>query len=62
MRKERNEGHRKAAARNLYVQANYRFVVSDAVNASLHHADADRMFEWEDVLQVSSAEPLPLLV
>jgi len=36
-------------------QANYRFVVSDAVDASLHYADADKMFEWEDVLQVRIA-------
>ena len=25
--------------------------MSDAVNAGLHQADTDRMFEWEDVLQ-----------
>ncbi|KAF5827520.1 hypothetical protein DUNSADRAFT_498 [Dunaliella salina] len=46
--------------RNKFLQANYRFVVSDAVNASLHYADADRMFEWEDVLQVELLTSAPL--
>lgn len=33
-------------------QANFRFLVSDAVDARRFEADPDRMLEWEDVVQV----------
>ena len=37
-------------------QANYRFLVSDGVDAAEYHQEADRMFEWQDVLQVGIAD------
>jgi hypothetical protein len=41
------------------LQANYRFVVSDAVDLQAHARDPDRMFDWDDVLQVSCcSQPL----
>lgn len=52
-------GYRKPAARsmpynrNKFLQANFRFLVSDAGNLKRHEADADLMLDWDDVLQVS---------
>jgi hypothetical protein len=37
------------------VQANFRFLVSDAVEARRFETDPDRMLEWEDVVQVGQA-------
>lgn len=51
-------GHRRAAAkpmpynRNKFLQANFRFLVSDAGNLKKHEADADLMLDWDDVVQV----------
>lgn len=39
--------------RNKFLQANFRFLVSDAGNLTRHEADADLMLDWDDVLQVS---------
>lgn len=61
----RNRGrpahHRPAPARRPFkkenfLQASYRFVVSDAVDVGKHETDPDAMFDWDDVLQVL---PLP---
>ena len=41
--------------RNKFLQANFRFMVSDASDLQRHQADADLMLDWEDVLQVSVA-------
>jgi hypothetical protein len=40
--------------KEAFLQANFRFVVSDRVDAQRYMEQADQMFEWEDVLQVSS--------
>lgn len=39
-------------ANTFWLQANYRFLVSDGVDAKAFHADADRMLDWDDVIQV----------
>ena len=41
--------------RNKFLQANFRFMVSDASDLQRHQTDADLMLDWEDVLQVSCA-------
>ncbi|KAL3147231.1 hypothetical protein ABBQ32_002726 [Trebouxia sp. C0010 RCD-2024] len=38
--------------RNKFLQANFRFLVSDAGSLKKHEADADLMLDWDDVLQV----------
>ena len=40
--------------RNKFLQANFRFLVSDAGNLKKHEADADLMLDWDDVVQVSA--------
>lgn len=35
-----------------FLQANYRFLVSDAVEVEQFAADADKMLDWEDVIEV----------
>jgi hypothetical protein len=51
-------GHRRPASkpmpynRNKFLQANFRFLVSDAGNLKKHEADADLMLDWDDVVQV----------
>ena len=42
-----------------FLQANFRFLVSDAADLRSHHADADLMLDWGDVLEVSAPPPLP---
>ncbi|EFJ45410.1 hypothetical protein VOLCADRAFT_105963 [Volvox carteri f. nagariensis] len=44
--------------KNKFLQANFRFLVSDAVDVSAYEADADKMFDWDDVLQASRNPPL----
>lgn len=39
--------------RNKFLQANFRFLVSDAGNLKKHEADADLMLDWDDVVQVA---------
>ncbi|KAG1679804.1 hypothetical protein FOA52_012716 [Chlamydomonas sp. UWO 241] len=46
--------------RNSFLQANYRFLVSDAVDAARFRADADLMFDWDDVLLVEMMSPVPV--
>ena len=38
--------------RNKFLQANFRFLVSDAADLRRHEADADLMLDWDDVVQV----------
>lgn len=38
--------------RNKFLQANFRFLVSDAGNLRRHEAEADLMLDWDDVVQV----------
>ncbi|GIL77075.1 hypothetical protein Vretimale_3144 [Volvox reticuliferus] len=46
--------------KNKFLQANFRFMVSDAIDASVYEADADKMFDWDDVLQVEMATATPV--
>ncbi|GFR42098.1 hypothetical protein Agub_g2940, partial [Astrephomene gubernaculifera] len=46
--------------KNKFLQANFRFLVSDAVDVSAFEADADKMFDWEDVLQVEMCSAVPV--
>jgi hypothetical protein len=41
--------------RNKFLQANFRFLVSDAADLRAHHSDADLMLDWGDVLEASSS-------
>lgn len=41
--------------RNKFLQANFRFLVSDAADLRRHEADADLMLDWEDIVQVCAA-------
>lgn len=56
-------GFRKSAAkpmpynRNKFLQANFRFLVSDAGNLQRHEAEADLMLDWDDVVQVRCLLP-----
>lgn len=47
--------HRQPAYdRNQFLQANFRFLVSDAADLRRHAVDADLMLDWDDVVEVSS--------
>jgi hypothetical protein len=57
----RHRGHRRRAGgrggrltfkKEHFLQASFRFVVSDAVDVAKHLRDADAMFDWDDVLEV----------
>lgn len=37
--------------RNKFLQANFRFLVSDAADLRAHQSDADLMLDWGDVLE-----------
>ena len=38
--------------RNKFLQANFRFLVSNAADLRAHHSDADLMLDWGDVIEV----------
>ena len=38
--------------RNQFLQANFRFLVSDAADLRKHVSDADLMLDWDDVAEV----------
>ncbi|KAK9840636.1 hypothetical protein WJX81_005957 [Elliptochloris bilobata] len=46
--------------RNKFLQANFRFLVSDAGDLRRWEADADLMPDWEDVVEVEMLAPAPL--
>ncbi|KAL4855576.1 RING finger protein 10 [Chlorella vulgaris] len=46
--------------RNKFLQANFRFLVSDAVDVKRFAADPDLMLEWEDVVQVEMLSDVPV--
>ncbi|GAB4820330.1 hypothetical protein N2152v2_007376 [Parachlorella kessleri] len=46
--------------RNKFLQANFRFLVSDAVDTRRFESDADLMLDWEDVVQVEMLSPVPI--
>ncbi|KAK9803799.1 hypothetical protein WJX73_000160 [Symbiochloris irregularis] len=54
-------GHRpQPFSRNQFLQANFRFLVSDAADLRKHAADADLMLDWEDVVEVEMPVTHPL--
>ncbi len=61
----RGRGGRKGAPRpqpynrNKFLQANFRFLVSDTADLRRHEADADLMLDWEDIVQVCSLPSCP---
>lgn len=49
----RRSQHRPAPYdKNKFLQANFRFVVSDAIDLPTYRRDADLMLKWDDVVQV----------
>ena len=42
--------------RNKFLQANFRFLVSDAADLRKHALDADLMLDWDDVVEVSTKQ------
>ncbi len=48
--------------RNKFLQANFRFLVSDAADLKAHQSDADLMLDWGDVLEASTASSLDLSI
>lgn len=49
----RRSSHRLAPYdKNKFLQANFRFVVSDAIDLPTYRRDADLMLKWDDVIQV----------
>ncbi len=38
--------------KNKFLQANFRFLVSDAIDMSKYRTDADLMLKWDDIVQV----------
>ncbi|BFI29806.1 hypothetical protein MPTK2_3g06120 [Marchantia polymorpha subsp. ruderalis] len=54
--------HRKIQPYNkeLFLQANFRFLVSDLGDYMLNTSDPDKMLQWEDVAAVDVAAPVPV--
>ncbi|PIA32785.1 hypothetical protein AQUCO_04300014v1 [Aquilegia coerulea] len=46
--------------KDLFLQANYRFVLLDSGNYSVESIDADKMLQWEDVVCVRYSTPHPV--
>ena len=57
MRGRRRGGRAQPYDRNKFLQANFRFLVSDSVDLRRHAGDADLMLDWDDVLQVRTLFP-----
>lgn len=52
-------GHRHPGFnRELFLQANFRFLVSDTADLSKHALDADKMLDWDDVIEVGACRRL----
>ena len=58
-RGRRRGGRAQPYDRNKFLQANFRFLVSDSVDLRRHAGDADLMLDWDDVLQVDILNPPP---
>ncbi|CAN6472465.1 unnamed protein product [Victoria cruziana] len=46
--------------KDLFLQANYKFVILDANNHAIESMDPDKMLEWEDVVCVRYSSPIPV--
>jgi hypothetical protein len=47
--------------RSKFLQANFRFCISDAVDISRYKADPDLMLDWEDVISVEMLSHAPII-
>lgn len=56
----RRQQRRKPYNKDLFLQANYKFVVLDTGNYSPESMDPDKMLEWEDIICVKYSTPLPV--
>lgn len=46
--------------KDKFLQANFRFLVADTVDVDSYLVDPDRMFDWEDVVQVQMLSSIPI--
>nr|CAD1836664.1 unnamed protein product [Ananas comosus var. bracteatus] len=46
--------------KDLFLQANYKFVVLDTGNYEVESMDPDKMFQWEDIICVRYSTPAPV--
>lgn len=46
--------------KELFLQANFRFLVSDFGDYSLNSSDPDKMLQWEDIAAVNVSAPVPV--
>ncbi|CAD7697595.1 unnamed protein product [Ostreobium quekettii] len=58
--RRRTSGYGQRYNKDEFLQANYRFLVSDAVDVNRFAAEPDLMFDWEDVVQVEMQVTSPV--
>ncbi|XP_019447407.1 PREDICTED: RING finger protein 10 isoform X2 [Lupinus angustifolius] len=56
----RRQRKRKPYNKDLFLQANYKFMVLDSGNYSAESMDPDKMLQWEDIICVTYSTPLPI--
>ncbi|XP_061358557.1 uncharacterized protein LOC133302753 [Gastrolobium bilobum] len=56
----RRQRKRKPYNKDLFLQANYKFVVLDSGNYSPESMDPDKMLQWEDIICVTYSTPFPV--
>lgn len=56
----RRQQKRKPYNKDLFLQANYKFVVLDSGNYAPETMDPDKMLKWEDIICVRYSTPLPV--
>ncbi|KAA8530055.1 hypothetical protein F0562_004764 [Nyssa sinensis] len=56
----RRKQKRKPYNKDLFLQANYKFVVLDSGNYTRESLDPDKMLQWEDIVCVKYSTPFPI--
>ncbi|XP_027350497.1 RING finger protein 10 isoform X2 [Abrus precatorius] len=56
----RRQRKRKPYNKDLFLQANYKFMVLDSGNYSPESMDPDKMLQWEDIICVTYFTPIPV--
>ena len=56
----RRQQKRKPYNKDLFLQANYKFMVLDSGNYSRDSMDPDKMLQWEDIVSVTYFTPFPV--
>ncbi|GMH35133.1 hypothetical protein BSKO_03001 [Bryopsis sp. KO-2023] len=56
----RGYARRERYNRDEFLQANFRFLVSDAVDVRSFASEADKMFQWDDIVQVEMTVSAPV--